>query len=505
MIGPLALAPVAPSGLRNTASPVTGAVSGSIALRALMLIALYAIPLVVALRPVADPVLDPDVWWHLSVGQWVVEHGTVPDHDPFSRPDQPWLAYSWLYEVLVYALWSRFGLAGVVVYRAVLALAVVAAVHRLVARPEPRFLVAIGLTGAAVLALAPLFSERPWLFTILFATLTLDVVLDLRAGRKTALTWALPLVFVLWANIHIQFVYGLFLLALACAAPLLDRALGRTPTELGSRSWRRLVALTAVCALATLVNPYHARLYGVVLEYASQPGPFRFVNELRALEFREPSDWVVLALGGTAAFFLGRRHKLPTFEALLLVASAFFAFRARRDLWFLVLAALAILSTTGAIATASERFAWTWRRCAAVVVGLIFVGAATAWARDLSADNLDRKVAGKYPVRAAAIVTERGYPGPLYNDFNWGGYLIWALPRLPVALDGRTNLHGDERLERFGSTWSGAPGWEKDADLAKAGVVIAPADAPLASLLVRDERFRLVYEDDVARVFVARR
>ena len=110
-----------------------------------------------------------------------------------------------------------------------------------------------------------------------------------------------------------------------------------------------------------------------------------------------------------------------------------------------------------------------------------------------------------FPVEAARMVEEQGYAGPLFNDFNWGGYLIWALPELPVSIDGRTNLHGDERIVRFGQTWSGLPGWEKDPDLARAGVVIAQANSALASLLLHDRRFIQVHQDDVAHVFVARR
>jgi hypothetical protein len=146
-----------------------------------------------------------------------------------------------------------------------------------------------------------------------------------------------------------------------------------------------------------------------------------------------------------------------------------------------------------------------WRRglAAAAVVGVL--AALLAWGRGLTEGRLEEKVAGVFPVRAAAVVAERGYAGPLYNDFNWGGYLIWALPGLPAAIDGRTNLHGDERIVRFGNTWAGGPGWQDDADLATAGVVVAAASEPLATLLLRDERFVLVHEDAVARVFVRRR
>jgi hypothetical protein len=260
----LADPPLAPSPQIHVEETATGN-----ALRLFMVVAIYAIPLVVALRPVADPIIDPDIWWHMRVGQWIVEHDSVPVTDPFSQygMDKPWVAYSWLYEVLVFRLHEMFGLAGIVAYRVVLSLAIVAALHRLIRRREARFLVATGLTAVAAFAVAALFSERPWLFTILFTILTLDVLLDLRAGRATRLVWLLPAVYALWANLHIQFIYGLFLLGLACAAPLIDVFLHRWRDDCGGPafSWR-IILLTGLCALATLVNPYHEHLYRVVLE-----------------------------------------------------------------------------------------------------------------------------------------------------------------------------------------------------------------------------------------------
>src|SRR5262249_18968175 len=161
-------------------------------------------------------------------------------------------------------------------------LAVTAALHRLVARREPRFLAATLLTAAGLLPMAVLFDERPWLFTILFTTLTLDVVFDLREGRPNCLLWLLPVVYALWANLPIQFIYGLGFLALACVAPLLDRLFRRDAPSgcaatLGSPGWRRLLVLTNLCVIATLLNPYHVRVYQVVIEYATQPGPFRLI------------------------------------------------------------------------------------------------------------------------------------------------------------------------------------------------------------------------------------
>ena len=138
----------------------------------------------------------------------------------------------------------------------------------------------------------------------------------------------------------------------------------------------------------------------------------------------------------------------------------------------------------------------------AILSGLALLVAALAWWRDLGPARLEATVAKHFPVRAARYVRGKGYAGPLYNDFNWGGYLMWALPDMPVAIDGRTNLHGDARIGRYGAVWAGVPGWDDDPDLSKAGVVIAKKDQALVSLLRLDPRFRLVYEDHIAVVFV---
>ena len=108
------------------------------------------------------------------------------------------------------------------------------------------------------------------------------------------------------------------------------------------------------------------------------------------------------------------------------------------------------------------------------------------------------------PCRAVEAVRAKGYAGPLYNDFNWGGYLIWAL-RMPVSIDGRQNLYGDQRIDRSVATWSAQPDWASDAQLMSAGVVIGPVKAPLTQVLRMDSRFQLVYEDKLAAVFAARR
>jgi hypothetical protein len=137
---------------------------------------------------------------------------------------------------------------------------------------------------------------------------------------------------------------------------------------------------------------------------------------------------------------------------------------------------------------------------AAVITVLVAAG----WCLDLSQTHLEEKVAENYPAQAAAVVEERGYQGPLFNEYGWGSYLIWRLPGLAVSIDGRADLHGPERIRRNVETISGVRGWDSDTDLVAANTIIIRTDAALASLLRLDPRFEIVHEDPVAAVFLKR-
>ena len=140
-------------------------------------------------------------------------------------------------------------------------------------------------------------------------------------------------------------------------------------------------------------------------------------------------------------------------------------------------------------------------RRAAVVIGLVIAGRRTA-----TGESLEAAVTSTFPVEAAAFVERQGYTGLLFNHFDWGGsLLIWRLPGLPVSMDGRTNVYGDEALILNLSAWAGAPDWASNPELARASVVIGRANAPLTALLRHDPRFELVHQDSLATVFVARR
>lgn len=465
--------------------------------QSLVLAILYSVPAI--LCAYAASVSDPDIWWHLRSGEWIVQHHAVPHTDPFSSfgAGKSWAAYSWLFEIGVLQLFQRLGLTGIVVYTTGMVLATTAAMHHLIRRLLADFNLGVLLTFVAMLSMWRLDSPRPWHFTILFFILELDILMHARrTGSWRELLW-LPAIFALWANFHIQFVDGLLVLAFAAGEAIAGRWGSAARTKL-SAAWISIALVASV--LATLCNPYGWHVYQVAHDLAAQPGVMDHLAELQAIAFRNASDYCVLLLALGAAAMLARSRRVRVFETALFALAIFLAFRSQRDVWLMAAIGAAIIASGDGTANLQARrtpvFAW-----------LITAGAASlmlfAGFRILHVNNarLARDLEHDLPVHAVEFVKAGGYTGPLYNDYVWGGYLMWAL-RQPVSIDGRAALHGDERLTRFGDTWNAAPDWQSDAALQHAGLVIGPVKSPLVQVLRMDARYRLAYEDHIAAVFI---
>lgn len=465
----------------------------------LFIVALLAVP------PAAMALqqrIDEDTWWHLAVGKYIATHRALPDVDPFSRigvdEGARWAAYSWLYELGVYGCHSLFGLKGVFFFRYVLAFGTILVVMRFATRhlaSAPVALAALGLMIASVLAL---LSERPWHATIMGTVLTLDVVLRVRDGEPAHHFWWLPLCYVLWANIHIQFVLGLGLLGLAWGVTVLER---RRPRAARGRGRAGLLLLGLACAAATLVTPFHIRLYGIIWEYATQTTPLRTVSELMPPNWLQWWNWPLAVLLAWAAFEVGRR-RFPLWETALLATGIVFSLRMQRDLWYGCLTAVAVIARCRHAAV-PEPIRLSGGALAAAVAAA-FAVVRIGW-QAVSTPSVDEFQAKEYPAAAVAYVQEHRLPGPLFNDFNWGGYLIWNLPELPVSIDGRTNFYGEERLSRILNAWAARQGWQSTPELVNARVIIAPRTQLLTTVLLEStERWQPVYSDDVAVVFTLR-
>jgi hypothetical protein len=227
--------------------------------RRLLRVSVQALLLTIIAAPTLLPkfsVVDPDIWLHLKVGDWVLAHAAVPHTGILSRTvaDRPWAAYSWGYEVLLSLFHSRFHLAGISVYGVLLTLAVTYVVFWMIRRLSGRFWTACLLATITCAAFLFRVFPRPVFFSMALFTIMLTLLLEARRTGRTQLLYWLPPIFVLWANTHIQFIYGIFLVGLFVGVSVVqDWAGGRgcgpeslLPPSLPSR---QLLLILAACLL----------------------------------------------------------------------------------------------------------------------------------------------------------------------------------------------------------------------------------------------------------------
>jgi hypothetical protein len=261
-----------------------------------------------------------------------------------------------------------------------------------------------------------------------------------------------------------------------------------------------LLLIFGGCLLATCIGPYSYHLYFIALEYGRSTFPYAHIAEFVALSFRGYADFVQLLLTGFAFFALGRQKKLDLFMLVLLSLASIVGFRTQRDSWFICIPAAACLALAwGRVEREdSENVGEILGLAAALTLLVVLYARGTGF----NSPNLRLAIAERYPVRAINFLRDHPQPGPIYNTFDWGGFLEWYLPEYPVAIDGRTDLYGDEINNRFFLTENGDPSWVEDPYLNEAKLVLLPRDKPLAGLVKSDSRFTLIYEDSLAIVFV---
>jgi hypothetical protein len=478
--------------------------------RLLKFLLLTAAIVLVPLRCVQhfSAVTDADIWLRLRTGEWIMQHHAFPHVGLFTQHTElPWIAYSWGFDLLTWNVFHGFGrngLANLTILLVVLHAMIATVLFVCVYKTSKRFALSAVLV-AVVLMAGDVLAIRSLLFSMLFYAIEVYVLLAAERDGQTKRLWWLAPMFVLWTNIHIQFAYGIFVLGVFALAITVASFGAERAARIEAPKIRPVTAwiLLGACTLATFVGPYFTSVYQTIFAYAGNTTQYEQIIEYSAINFRQAHHYLQLLLVLAAFFAVGWRRSLDPFRLMLLTSTALVAFRSQRDGWFVCIAAGMLLAealrkTESLEVNESPR--WHWEIPAAFAMAVVIaIGAAAK--RGLDPQTLISAVAKEYPVRAASYIAERRPPGPLYNTYNWGEYLVFNLREYPVAIDGRTDLFGPAMDTRAMATVN-AYDLQHDPDFQRANIVLLERFLPLVSHLAADPHYKIAYSDEQAVVFV---
>lgn len=485
-------------------------------------------------------VVDTDLFWHLSSGEWILAHHAVPRVEPFSytAAGKPWVDIHWAYQVAVALIHRAFGIAGLTVARSLLILGLFALLYVRGRRGGcGRGAVTATLLLAAIVS-QERFLMRPEIVSWLLMAACLAILDGVfaasaedaraRADRRMRLWVALPLLQLLWVNVQSLFILGPVLIALAIAAAAAemlrrpDGATGPSTAPIGD-----LLGSLGLVLLACLANPYGAQAIRLPLEaFFSHLGGESLLSRSIA-EFQPtlsgnlltpPVLSFLLLAGLTIAALLRNLRRARLFDLLVTAAMLVVALRARRNLPLFAIAAVPILLRSAAAAPGRWR-AWAAARWRPALGCALLAAAAGGLSVDVASDRYFQRwptelwfgsglIPHYFPEDAARFVVESGIKGQVFHSFSVGGYLMHAWGgRRPVFIDGRNDPYLDGVLESYIAAVASPEIFEQVARRAGVDAVLWPhfravEGRALLAYLARAPGWQLAHLDPAAAVFV---
>ena len=460
----------------------------------------------------ARAVDDPDFWWHLRTGQYIVQTHSIPHHDiySFTNAGKPWIAHEWLSEVIFYGVYRALEWGGLIVlFGAVIGGAFALTYFRSAGRPY--------IAGLAVLLAAvstyPTWGVRPQMFSLLLTSVFLFLLLrDEDQPGLTRSLWWLPALMLLWANLHAGYAVGLALILAVFVGTLLDGAFGFQASEIARRKAQGLAVIFLVCTAIVLLNPNGIRLLSYPIETLRSQAQQNYIAEWVSPNFHEGRFQPFLALLFLTflALAVSPKRARPR-DLLLLLGTAYGAMRSIRHIPIFALVAAPILAEQ-ILAILKQRNWAAWvdapdrvpplKKATVNAVLMLAVFAFVVLRVDLLVRRQSSTEAEHYPAAAVQFLTTDRPPGPIFNYYDWGGYFIWKLyPAYRVYIDGRADVYGDDFLDSFAQTYRAQTDWRAALDRYGVNTVVLPPKTAMAAELRREPGWGNVFEDKQAVVF----
>ena len=429
------------------------------------------------------PHADNDFGWHVRCGEQLLfeQRPCVKNEFTYFLPNFEWANPNFVYDAFLALIFRGFGFVGVSVAGALVFTLAIHFVYK--ASREP----AVAVSSAIFLSWSIFdLGFRSQIVSFLFVFITLWVLL------KAKSLWILIPIFWLWGNIHSGFFLGVLVFGLFVIAQFYEFLRGKCDFATFAKTCAIFIAASA----ATLFNPFGWRIYEEVYRHWQIP-----MHTLIA-EWIPPATMhivLILLLDFIYIAFLLVRRRLPLFDILVLAVFSYFAILARRNLPLFYFS----------YATLFPRIDFPWKRGEAVLIPLLAPGVLLlAVIRVVSVLSFDYCNDGYVPMPCAASSFMDGKVGNLYNRYEWGGYLVWRLPKMKMFVDGRMPAWTDERGKSAYTAWleilQTQEGWNNRlAELHTDYLMISP-DTFLDLLLKKQAEefsYREIYRDGVAVVY----
>lgn len=491
------------------------------------------------------PPLDPDLGWHLRSGQDLFQQKTIPRLDPYSytMPDWERESHEWLTSGVIYLIYAKYGLFVLSIIFALITTFAFFLISRLTKAEIEYSLLAVLLGSLGSL---PITGIRAQMISLLGLSILLLILFRFRQDQNKKIIYFLPLLFFIWVNLHAGFSIGLFVLGLflffewikiiflwlrekyqtkkqfpkvgflknklVLIINFLKRRFSNNELikeYLTFQSWLKLVYVSFLSFLVTFINPYGSRVYSLIITIIRDKYGRARIGEWQPFSAGSPIGWeflMYLALLAILVLISFRKIDLTTLG--LGTVFAFLAFSSWRNMPVLIIMTIPLWvyivknATDPVLPKLLEKKSVLLLFLLAVLI-IGYQQVSMAWAISNNQDLLAK--AGGYPKGAVDYVkaNPEKFQGNMFNEYNWGGYLIWQLPEHKVFIDGRMPhlTIGDRHIFKDFNDLEELRNPKEIIEKYNINWMLIYNNRLLASYLP-SEGFKKVYEDDLSAIFI---
>jgi len=426
--------------------------------------------------------LDPDLGWHLKVGEDIVREGQVPhlNYYNYTLEGKTWVDHEWLLNVITFWLYNNFSNIGLNIFFALIIIAALLVLHLSLKNGNSdhpgNVLLTVVFLILGVLAMSPHLGVRMQEIAPLSLVLLYAILSNFNNKRNyRVLFWLIPL-FYFWASAHASFLIGLFILGFWLGIKILEiiliaywpnsrfTALFQIDPLLTKKQIFTFLIFIGLSLAATLVTPYGLNLYEFLWTYTDTYFMTHIAEWLPSW-YLPLAYWQLiflsLALASVILFFLDknvRKKKISLWELSLLLFFLVLSFKSKRHFpLFFISAFPLIIKNFGKIFDLNHKedfFKYPSRLvCAFMILSLVTVPVSILMKINFASNPFGR-FCGDYPCGAVAYF--KSHPEydrlNIFNEYAWGGYLIWTLPQRKIFIDGRLPIFpvaGHSFLEEY--------------------------------------------------------
>ena len=451
---------------------------------------------------------DGDPGRHIVIGEIILTEGYIPKTDIFShtRTGLPLTTTEWLSEALFGGAHLLMGLDGVVLLSILLVAITTTLVFRETARRSGSYLAAFLFAFWMIAATLFHWLARPHLFSWLMVAIWAVATQRLARSEKTSI-WQFPLLMLAWVNLHGGFILGFLILAAYLAGWVLDYSLDKE-NQLPVDVVKRLALAGVLSLLVTLLNPAGWNVWNNVFGHVGDQGLMALQIDWHSPNFHSPNIWPFLLLIVFSLFaFTINKESLSSGQAFLCTGLAAMALYSARNIPFFVIVCLPVIGealqgggivrkSKGNLAALQQNLRGvTWSALATVIAAFLLLTGKTLDTYQLG--NTFNPIG--FPVEAVNWLEEHPQSGNNYNEFTWGGYLLYRLwPETKVFIDGQTDFYGSDLVKEYLTVLNANDGWESILDKYTVEWMLIPKNSAIADQLRTDADWAVLYEDDVA-------